>query len=173
MTLEPSSTAPRLDVRRAAPADRRPVARMLELYQHDLSDIWPQDLDLHGEYGWPIDRYWRQPGHAAFVFLVDDRYAGLALVDDDVCLPGNQRWMAQFFVLKKYRRCAVGARAACAVFDCMPGRWEVGQMAANRPALAFWRRVIGDYTQGRYVEHELHDQRWDGWLQCFDNAAAA
>ena len=30
-------------------------------------------------------------------------------------------------------------------------------------------RVIGDYTGGNFVEHELHDERWDGFLQCFDN----
>ena len=163
-----------VEVRRASLADRLPVARMMELYQYDLSDIWDQDLDVHGEYGWPIDRYWRKaPSHAAFVILVEGRAAGFALVDDDVCLEGSQRWLAQFFVLKKYRRRGVGERAACAVFDSLPGRWEVGQMAANTPALAFWRRVIGRYTRGRYVEHELHDRRWDGWLQCFDNGSPA
>ena len=38
-----------LDVRHATLADQLPIRRMLELYQHDLSDIWDQDLDVHGE----------------------------------------------------------------------------------------------------------------------------
>ena len=29
---------------------------------------------------------------------------------------------------------------------------------------------IAEYTNGRFVEHELHDERWDGFLQCFDNS---
>jgi len=56
------------------------------------------------------------------------------------------------------------------VFDTIRGRWEVGQMARNDAARAFWRRTIDRYTQGNFAELELHDQRWDGWLQCFDNS---
>lgn len=159
-----------LQVLHATLADQLPIRRMLELYQHDLSDIWDQDLDEHGEYGYALDRYWSAPLHQAFVFRVGGHYAGFALVDDDVCLKESQLWMAQFFVVRKYRRCGVGARAAGVVFDTLRGRWEVGQMPRNLAARDFWRRTIGAYTQGAFVEHELHDRRWDGWLQCFDNA---
>jgi predicted acetyltransferase len=86
-----------------------------------------------------------------------------------VRLRGDDLWLAQFFVLKKYRRRQLGRRAAMQVFDTLRGRWQVGQMAGNHRAHAFWHQVIGSYTQGRFVEHELHDKRWDGWLQCFDN----
>jgi predicted acetyltransferase len=160
---------PQLLVRHATLADQQPIRRMLELYQHDLSDIWDQDLDVHGEYGYALDRYWQQPVHQAFAFLVQGCYAGFALVDDDVRLRGDDLWMAQFFVLKKYRRRHLGQRAAVQVFDTIRGRWQIGQMAGNHRAHAFWRQVVGSYTQGRFVEHELHDKRWDGWLQCFDN----
>ena len=158
-----------LEVRHASMADQLPIRRMLELYQHDLSDIWDQDLDLHGEYGYALERYWIEALHQAFVFLVDGHYAGFALVDDDVCLAENQLWMAQYFVLRKYRGRAVGQHAAHTIFDTLRGRWEVGQMARNLPARDFWRRTIRAYTHGEFVEHELHDKRWDGWLQCFDN----
>ena len=160
-----------LQVRVATPDERLPVARMLELYQHDLSDVWDQDLDLHGEYGYALDRYWGRPGHHAFVFRVASNFAGLALVDDAVHLPENDLWLAQFFVMKKYRRRGVGSAAACAVFDRVRGRWEVGQMPLNLPAQAFWRRVISSYTGGRFVEQVLDDERWHGPLQCFDNRA--
>ena len=159
----------RLEVRHATLADQLPIRRMLELYQHDLSDIWDQDLDLHGEYGYALERYWHEAVHQAFVFLCDGHYAGFARVDDDVCVRENQLWMAQFFVLKKYRRRQVGARAAGRVFDSIRGRWEVGQMPGNDAARSFWRRVIAGYTRGHYVEHELNDKRWSGTLQCFDN----
>ena len=162
-----------LQVRLASPDDRVPIARMLELYQHDLSDVWDQDLDVHGEYGYALDAYWRRPECKAFAFVMGGRYAGFALVDNSVSLPENQFWMAQFFVLKKYRRQGVGHVAAQRVFDHFRGRWEVGQMSKNLPAQTFWRRVIADYTGGRFVEHELHDTRWDGLLQCFDNSLKA
>lgn len=164
-----NSIADDLVVRPAALEDRLPITRMLELYQHDISDIWDQDLDAHGEYGYDLEKYWSSPRCKAFVFLVAGKYAGFALVDDSVSLSENEHWMAQFFVLKKYRRRGVGRLAARRVFDLIRGRWEVGQMAKNLPAQAFWRRVISEYTAGDYVEHELSDETWDGLLQCFDN----
>jgi hypothetical protein len=65
-----NAAEPDLAVRHATLADQLPIRRMLELYQHDLSDIWDQDLDVHGEYGYALDRYWHQPVHQAFVFRV-------------------------------------------------------------------------------------------------------
>lgn len=53
--------------------------------------------------------------------------------------------------------------------DTLRGRWEVGQMPGNDAAHDFWLRVIGRYTQGRFTDQALADQRWRGWLQCFDN----
>jgi predicted acetyltransferase len=162
-----------LDVRRAAPADRLPLQRMLELYQHDLSDIWDQDLDVHGEFGYALDRYWRDPACVPHVFTVGEAYAGFALVDNAVKLPGGQHWMDQFFVMRKYRRRGVGAAAAAVVFAAHPGRWQVGQMTANLAAQAFWRRTISACTGGRFTEDVLGTGWWQGVVQCFEIAPGA
>lgn len=157
----------KLQVRRAEPADRLPVYRMLELYQHDLSDIWDQDLDAHGEYGYALDRFWYEADCHAFVALVEGRYAGLALVDGAVKVGNSGWWMSQFFVLKKYRRRGVGQALATDVFDRLPGRWEVGQMPENRLAQAFWRRVIGQHTGQRFDERAIVRGDWQGIVQSF------
>jgi predicted acetyltransferase len=161
-----------LAVRRATPADRLPLYRMLELYQHDLSDIWDQDLDVHGEFGYALDRYWQHRACVPFVFTVDGAYAGFALVDDAVKLPGGEHWMDQFFVMKKYRRQGVGNAAAAAVFAARPGRWQVGQMPANHAAQAFWRRTIAACTGGRFTEDVLSTGWWQGVVQSFEVAAS-
>lgn len=75
--------------------------------------------------------------------------------------------MSQFFVMKKYRGSGVGRKAAQHIFDQLGGRWEVGQMPANRPAFLFWERVISDYTNDTFDQYELNDDRWHGTLQCF------
>jgi predicted acetyltransferase len=172
-TLNSSAPWPAgLVVRRGAPADRLPLYRMLELYQHDLSDIWEQDLDVHGEFGYALDRYWQHPACVPFVFTVDGAYAGFALVDDAVKLPGSEHWMDQFFVMKQYRRRGVGGAAAAAVFAARPGRWQVGQMTANHAAQAFWRRTIAACTGGRFTEEVLASGWWQGVVQCFEIAAS-
>ena len=160
-----------VDVSRARSEDWAAISRMLELYQHDLSNLWDQDLNERGEYGYDVTRYADDPCCLAFVFRVAGRYAGFALVDPSVRLPQDEWWLAQFFVIRKYRLQGVGRLAAHAVFDRVRGRWEVGQMAGNHAAQAFWRGVIAGYTQGRFVEHGLDDRRWVGLLQCFDNTA--
>ena len=38
------------------------------------------------------------------------------------------------------------------VWDRFPGRWQVREIAANTPAHAFWREIIGRYTGGRFEE---------------------
>jgi predicted acetyltransferase len=159
----------RFVVRAATVSDRVPLQRMLELYQHDLSDVWDQDLDDDGQYGYALDAFWQAPGCHAFVALADGHYAGFALVDTRVRVGAQGRWMDQFCVLKKYRRRGLGRHLAQAVFDALPGRWEVGQMPANTAAQAFWRGVIGGRTGGRYTEHVLRDGPWNGVVQVFDS----
>ena len=158
-------------MRRASPDDRLPVFRMLELYQHDLVDIWDQDLDAEGCYGYSLDRFWQEPACRAFVALADGHYAGFALVDDAVKVGSEGRWMDQFFVVRKYRRAGVGHTLATRVFDALPGPWEVGQMPANLAAQSFWRRVIGTYSEGRFTEHVLTSGWWQGVVQCFTSDA--
>jgi predicted acetyltransferase len=120
-----------LEVRIATPNERLPLYRMLELYQHDLSDIWDQDIDTHGEYGYTLDRYWNASDCWPYLFLASGKLAGFALVDRRVRIPGDDFWMDQFFVLKKYRRQGIGSAAAATVLDAHQGHWQVGQMPAN------------------------------------------
>jgi predicted acetyltransferase len=152
-------------------SDRLAIHRMLELYQHDLSDIWDQDLDTHGEYGYALDRYWDTEGFYPFVAIVNGKYAGFALVNQAVRIGTHGYWMDQFFVLKKYRRKGVGQLLAQSVFAALLGRWEVGQMTENHPAQAFWREVIGAYTGGRFKEHEVRAGPWQGVVQVFESTA--
>jgi predicted acetyltransferase len=160
-------TIPDFELRSAAPSDRLPIYRMLELYQHDLSDVWDQDLDGHGEYGYQLDEYWSDKKCRPYVVLVDSRYAGFALVNEKVILPEGDFWLAQFFIAKKFRRRGLGSAVASALFSALPGRWQVGQMPLNYPAQAFWRSAIGKHTSGKYVESRIVSGLWQGTLQQF------
>jgi predicted acetyltransferase len=159
------------EVRRATAVDRLPLFRMLELYQHDLSDIWDQELDSHGEYGYSLDRYWKEPSCHPFIALSNGYYAGFALVDGATKVAKSGQWMAQFFVLKKYRRAGIGKALAHHVFSALPGDWEVGQMSDNLTAQRFWRRVIAEYTGSNYAENSLSSGWWQGVIQSFQSRA--
>ena len=140
---------------------------MLELYQYDISDIYDQDLDAAGEYGYDLSRFSEGERCFAHVCLVNTHYAGFALVAPAFVTQASGCWMEQFFILKKYRRGNVGAELARHVFRTHPGPWEVGQMPSNLPAQAFWRKVIGETTAGRYTEIHVTEGRWRGVVQRF------
>jgi predicted acetyltransferase len=159
-------------IRAAEPEDKLPLYRMLELYQYELSDIWDQDLDSHGEFGFALDRYWSASRCYPFVAMVDSRFAGFALADDAVKVAETGRWMDQFFVLKKYRRQNVGTKLAQHIFQALPGYWEVGQMPDNLTAQIFWRRVVDLYTHGAYTEHTVSSGWWQGIVQSFVSASS-
>ena len=46
--------------------------------------------------------------------------------------------MAEFFVLRKYRRCGIGSHVALEVWKRFPGQWEVRVIESHISALPFW-----------------------------------
>lgn len=113
-----------------------------------VSGDWPgRDDDLLA--GWFND-----PAAHPFVILHDARRAGFALVARTRAVPHRpvDYRMSDFFVVGPARRRGVGASAATLLFTRFSGRWEVVEDEHNRGALAFWRRVIGRHSGGRYTE---------------------
>jgi predicted acetyltransferase len=60
--------------------------------------------------------------------------------------------MAEFFVMRKYRRKGIGRSIAEQVFNLHQGQWEIYQKESNRPAQDFWKRIISEYTNGDFKE---------------------
>lgn len=98
--------------------------------------------------------WFRDPGAYPFVILQDGHRVGFALVARVAAFPQRRAdyRMAEFYVVAAARRRGVGASAAGLLFSRFAGDWEVVEDEYNRTALAFWRRVIGLATLGRYSE---------------------
>jgi predicted acetyltransferase len=118
--------------------DRTAIRHLVELYAHDFSEFTDSDVDDNGEFGYPdLDRYWTETDRHPFLIRSTGRIAGFALVRS-----GAPHDMAEFFIMRKYRRHGVGVQAARLVFVRFPGDWQVRQLSANLPASAFWRVAI-------------------------------
>ena len=157
-----------LQFRQALAHDFPALQQMLELYQYELSDIWPQDTDAQARYGYDLGRHRRGAHFHAHVALAGSQYAGFALVCPARVTRSQGCWMEQFFVLKRFRRQGVGFALARYVLDHHPGEWEVGQMTANTAAQAFWRQTISALTNGAFVEIVVKEGEWQGVVQQFD-----
>jgi predicted acetyltransferase len=152
------------------------LRQLLELYQHDLSPFDGADLDSHGLYNYRyLDHYWTEASRFPFLFRAAGKLAGFALVRRSSFFPQFENdcmQMAEFCVLRKYRRQGVGRQAAGFLFQQFPGRWEVPELQANLEGNAFWRSVIHEFTGGRFEELFLDDERWRGPVQIFDSGLA-
>ena len=165
LTMPAGARVAAVHCRRCVPEDFAALAQMLELYQYELSDIWPQVLDAGGRYGYDLARHREGERFHAHVALCDGHYAGFALVAPAAVTRTQGFWMEQFFVLKACRRAGVGRQLARWVFDAHPGLWEVGQMPANGAAQAFWRRVTAEVADGGVTELQVTGGDWQGVVQ--------
>ena len=162
-----------LELRKAHAADFPAIQQLLELYQYDLSDIWPQEANAEAKYGYDLERHKIGERFHAHVALQGSQYVGFALVAPAIVTRTEGSWMEQFFVLKRHRRSGCGRALALHTLHSHPGAWEVGQMPANTPAQAFWREVIGTLTRGSYTELQVTEGWWQGVVQQFHVPAAA
>ena len=146
---------------------------LMQLYLYEFSEIAGGDVDESGEfpYRW-LDEYWTESRRHPFLVYSDGRIAGFVLVNtySVVRRDPNTRCIAEFFIMRKYRRLGMGRRAAFHVFDRYRGPWEVRQTQANVVAQAFWRAVIGEYTDGDFEETVMDVEAWRGVVQTFDNS---
>ena len=128
----------RVEVKVATLREKPVVAQLLELYAHDFSEFDGGDVGDDGRFGFRnFDAYWTDPDRHPFLVRVDGHLAGFALVRS-----GSPHDMAEFFVMRKYRRGGVGIEVARAVFAKFPGEWQVRQLVANTGATVFWRTAI-------------------------------
>ena len=158
-----------VEVRKAALEEKIVLRHLLELYEYDFSELEDRDLDPHGLFGYPwLDHYWTEAGRYPFLVRVEGKLAGFVLVRTlEESELGHTYSVAEFFILRKYRRSGVGSQVAGHIFDMFPGPWSVAQTQSNHAAQAFWRKVISEYTRGNYQERWSNDEEWKGPIQKF------
>jgi predicted acetyltransferase len=141
----------------AAPTDATLLANLLELYIHELSPLFPSiELGPDGRFGYPkLPLYWSERDRR-FPFLIrcNGRTAGFVLAtrgspaaDDPAVFD-----VAEFFVLRRYRRSGVGREAAYLLWESLPGTWIVRVSEGNTGALTFWSSAIADFANGTATE---------------------
>jgi predicted acetyltransferase len=143
---------------RSSNADREWIRSVYPSYLAELSvsktGLFPvlgEWSDRESEFlaGWFADT-----GAHPFVILHSGQRTGFALVARPPAFPPSavDFRMAEFFIVSEGRRRGVGASAAELLFSRFSGDWEVLEDEHNRPAVQFWRRVIGRQTGGRFSE---------------------
>jgi predicted acetyltransferase len=137
---------------RATADDAAVLERLLELYAHELSDVFKLELDESGRFGYDkLKHYFHEP-EVRHAFLVRHRghLAGFALATRGSPASADPEVydVAEFFVVRAHRRAGLGRQVAFRLFDALPGRWFVRVSKDNSGALEFWARVVEEYARG-------------------------
>jgi predicted acetyltransferase len=133
-----------------ATLEQKPIlANLLELYGHDFSEFHDINLGPDGRFGYKcLPLYWSEPDRHPFLVRIDGKLAGFAFVKRGSEVSRNQTvWdMAEFFVIRGYRRRGIGTQIAHEVWRRFPGRWEVRVLQSNASAYHFWERAISIFA---------------------------
>jgi predicted acetyltransferase len=139
------------------------IANLIQLYLYDMTESMPFPIGLDGRFEYDfLDRFWRFPD----LIHAGNDIAGFALVIDECPLTDRKPcfFMAEFFVLKAYRRRGIGQAALAAVTARHPGDWHIGVPLANQPAQAFWGHALIPY---RPVTNDITFEDDDWRLNAF------
>ncbi len=162
-----------LQIRKATQRQKPILKRLLQLYLYDFTEYESRDIGADGLFDYEyFDSYFSDDDRFPFLIYVDYHLAGFVLVNSHTCLPENDsaKSIAEFFIMRNYRRQGIGRQVAFQIFDKFPGKWEVHETKHNLPAHAFWRTAIGEYTNGNFTETDLDNDDWQGPVQSFDNS---
>ena len=154
------------------------LANLLQLYIYDLSEAFPNvELGADGRYGYEkLPLYWSEP-ERRFPFLIrlEGRVVGFVLVTRGSSATDDPEVfdVAEFFVLRRYRRSGVGRGAAFLLWDRLPGHWIVRVSEGNPGGLRFWTGVIDEYTRGTATQLERPGNPNAWRVFSFDNGPRA
>ncbi|CAG9622757.1 GNAT family N-acetyltransferase [Sutcliffiella rhizosphaerae] len=134
--------------------DQETMQHLFQFYIYDFSEFIEVHVEENGRYSdYPyLSNYWTEDDRYPYLIKFNGNIAGFVLV----------RWLeeerkshfsiAEFFIMRKYRRTGLGKLVAKDIIRSHKGEWEVFQIEKNKPAQLFWRNVIADFTGGQYTE---------------------
>jgi predicted acetyltransferase len=96
--------------------------------------------------------------------VVDGRWAGFAFVRKGSQISGDgDIWdVAEFFIVRRYRRLGIGRKVAHEIWKKFPGAWEVRVIDRNQEAREFWKRAIGEFV-GKAIDPISFVKDGEGW----------
>ncbi|HXH55299.1 MAG TPA: GNAT family N-acetyltransferase [Gammaproteobacteria bacterium] len=154
-----------LELVKASINQKPALANLLELYAYDFTEYCDFDIGNDGFYGYEfLPLYWTEPTRHPYLIYVDKKIAGFILVQrgspisDDTVV-----WdIAEFFVMKKYKRQGVGTEAALKAWEKFKGLWQVRVLMSNPIACSFWPRAIEKFTgiTPKRVELKIKAEDW-------------
>jgi predicted acetyltransferase len=143
------STSVAVTIEPAPPESSVVLKRFVQFYLYDLSWVDGWNVDDTGRFENHLLRgCWSDLRRHPFLIKADDRLAGFAIVDErDAAHAGDTTFdydMAEFFILRRWRRHGVGRSAVGQLTRLFPGAWQIRPFPGYEPADRFWSVVCAE-----------------------------
>jgi GNAT superfamily N-acetyltransferase len=100
-------------VSEATLSEKSLIQHMMQFYQYDFSEFEGNDLDDHGLFSYKyLDHYWVEESRTPLVVRVEGRLTGFVLVNKHSYTTQERFCIAEFFIMRKYRRKGIGREVA-------------------------------------------------------------
>ena len=165
-------TVEEIEIEKVTEENKSVLRQLIELYEYDFSQYTQNDVNEHGFFGYKyFDHYWTEKDRYPFFIKIGGKLAGFVLVNQHCYISKDPttKSIAEFFVMRKYRRKNAGKDVAKQIFNIFPGKWEVLQHGENEISKMFWINVISEYTNGEYEIQTAKTESWTGQGILFDN----
>lgn len=140
---------------KASHLHRQIIQNLMQFYMYDFSVFVDIDVEVDGLFAAykNLDNYWKDSAHRfPYIIQKEEKHIGFALVSFIETQHRSYFSIAEFFIMKRYRRAGIGKSVAHQIFNLHKGKWEVFQKENNKPAQLFWKKVINEYTKGNFTE---------------------
>ncbi|MGH8251484.1 MAG: GNAT family N-acetyltransferase [Steroidobacteraceae bacterium] len=121
----------------------------------DTTGVFPS-LTITGQSVSEIIQGWFHDDRCtAFIVLREQEPVGFAVVQRGLASgddPRRRYRLSEFFIRRSFRRKGMGRGAALLLFARYAGEWTIAEQSRNPGALKFWRRVVTEFTNGRFQE---------------------
>lgn len=140
--------------------DYAAVQNLARFYVYDISkhcgiaeDAFDWAFPENGLYEcFDLSKYWTDTNCKSFLIRINGELGGFVIINKPDVSPGTDWNMSEFYIVAKFQGKGVGQHVAVQIFEQFKGSWEVLQLPSNKPAIAFWKKVVNTYTKGDYSE---------------------
>jgi predicted acetyltransferase len=129
------------------------IQNLAQFYIYDVSRECGFSISENGLYE-PNDykSYVLEPLKKAFFIKVMNEIAGFVLLSQKTLESGNaSHKIDQFFILAKFQHKGIGREVVFQILEKYSGQFEAYVLPQNKKALLFWHKVIGKYTNEKYI----------------------
>jgi predicted acetyltransferase len=176
MTISQTTSPVNVELISALEEQEPILANLLELYVHDFSEFIDLKLGADGRFGYRhLPLYWKESNRHPFLIMVNDRLAGFVFVrrGSEISNDADVWDMAEFFIVRGYRRQGVGMKVAHQAWNQLLGKWEVRVIDRNQKAMKFWGRAVSEFL-GKEIDPSPFDKNHEGWhVFSFESKRAA